>query len=301
MDINKDISLSREHEMNTYLNSMKAMYDNAILQNGEIYDIAFELTKGFSVVNEESILEDSRIIKVLRYVVAPSISQMKLGQFFGLTSIDKFENNKLARGTAKHRSLTKIAKSIADFVTENLDASRFIWLQEEKIDIELASRYAKNWTCSIVADQNAQTAYRNWRKELLEQAIVAKLISCGYIRSGFTGTVTKHTDIGIGEYTQEIKVRGRTTQKADVVFRSKKTHKLALVEAKAVGVEIDATKRIKECCDKANDWSSSPDLAEPDLVTVIAGFFTPNNIANLIASNVSVVWEHRLGDLEERA
>ena len=45
MTINKDISQSREYEMKTYLRSMRAMYENAITQNGEVYDIAFELTK----------------------------------------------------------------------------------------------------------------------------------------------------------------------------------------------------------------------------------------------------------------
>ena len=66
-------------------------------------------------------------------------------------------------------------------------------------------------------------------------------------------------------------------------------------------MEIDATKRIKECCDKANDWASSTELRDPEVVTVIAGFFTENNIKNLEASGVIVVWEHRLSDLEEKA
>lgn len=98
-----------------------------------------------------------------------------------------------------------------------------------------------------------------------------------------------------------MKVRGRTIQKADVVFRSKKSKKLVLVEAKAVGVEIDATKRIKECCDKANDWGAGAKLQSPDIVAVIAGFLTENNLENVTASGVDVVWEHRLSDFEEKA
>jgi len=301
MTLAADIAQSREYEMRTYLQSMIAMYSNAITQNGEVYDIAHELTKGFSSITESSILEDSRIIKTLRYAVAPSISQMKFGQFFGLTSIDKFENDKVAKGTAKHRELTKIAGQIADFACKNLDRSRFIWLADKSLKTDLAFSYAKKWTCSIAADQNAQTAYRNWRKEQQEQAIVAKLVSLGYVKSGYSGVIERQTDINIGEYTKEIKVKGRTTQKADVVFRSKKSRNLVLVEAKAVGVEIDATKRIKECCDKANDWASGNKLLMPEIVAVIAGFFTTNNISNLEASSVHVVWEHRLSGLEEKA
>jgi hypothetical protein len=82
-----------------------------------------------------------------------------------------------------------------------------------------------------------------------------------------------------------------------VIARSKKTNKLVLIEAKAVGVEIDSTKRIKECCNKANDWKAGRDLSNPVVATVIAGFFNSTGIRNLLASNISVVWEHRLSDL----
>jgi hypothetical protein len=301
MVIEEDIVQSREYEMKTYLDSMKAMYENALDQNGEIYDIAFDLTEAFSNISGRAVLADSRVIKAFRYAVAPSISQMKFGQFFGLTSIDRFENDKISEGTAKYRDLKKIADEIAAFTVRNLDQRRFAWLSDGKLKSDLAFDYAKQWTCSIAADQNAQTAYRNWRKAQQEQAIVAKLVSLGYVRSGYSGVIENKTDINIGEYTQEIKVSGRTIQKADIAFRSKRSKKLVLVEAKAVGVEIDATKRIKECCDKANDWASGRALQSPEVVAVIAGFFTANNIANLEASRVHVVWEHCLGGIEEKA
>ncbi len=91
MSLTDDLKRSREHEMRTYLNSMKAMYDNALAQNGEIYDIARDSTRDFQSIKAAAVCTDSRIIKILRYAIAPSISQMKFGQFFGLGSIDKFE------------------------------------------------------------------------------------------------------------------------------------------------------------------------------------------------------------------
>jgi len=296
-----DISASREYEMQIYLDSTKAMYDSALAQNGEIYDIAFDLTSSFRDISSAAVLEDSRLIKILRYAVAPSISQMKFGQLFGLASIDRLEKDRLSIGSAKYQQLRAISDKISEFASKNLDQSRFIWLNNPTLATSLAYDYAKKWTCSIAADQNAQTAYRNWRKAQQEQAIAAKLISLGYVKSGFCGVIEKSTDINIGEYTQEIKVKGRTTQKADVAFRSKKTKKLVLVEAKAVGVEIDVTKRIKECCDKANDWSANQHLQEPEVVAVIASFFTLRNLENLAASNVYIVWEHCLARIEEKA
>ena len=301
MSIDKEIKQSREFEMRMYLDSMNAMYNNALAQNGEVYDTASHLTERFANISGDAVLADSRVIKTFRYAVSPSISQMKFGQLFGLTSISEFENDKVAAGSAKYRKLETIANEIAAFTRKNLDQSRFIWLADAHLGSELAFEYAKKWTCSLAADQNAQTTYRNWRKTQQELAIVEKLVSLGYVKSGHSGIIDNKTDINIGEYTQENKVRGRTIQKADIVFRSKRTHKLVLVEAKAVGVELDATKRIKECCDKANDWASAANLQQPQVVAVIAGFFNTRVIGNLEASRVHVVWEHQLSGIEELA
>ncbi|NJN61640.1 MAG: XamI family restriction endonuclease, partial [Coleofasciculaceae cyanobacterium RL_1_1] len=296
-----DLQRSRECEMQAYLNSMQAIYDSTLQQNSEIYEIAAQLTQNFAEITPDAILADSRIIKILRYAIAPSISQMKFGQFFGLKSLSDYENDKLQPGTAKYRQLADIAPDLAQFAITNLDLRRFLWLVDEisPQTLPLALHYAQQWTCSLAADQNAQTRYRNWRKNLQEHAIAATLIELGYTKSRFTGTVDRQTDINIGEYTQERKVRGRTVQKADLVVRSKRSKQLILIEAKAVGVEIDSTKRIKECCDKANDWRSAQSLGSSVVITVIAGFFTPTGIDNLHKSKIQIVWEHRLEDLAD--
>jgi len=297
----KDIESSREYEMALYLASMSAMYSNAMAQNEEVYDTAMASTDGFSRIDSSAILQDSRIIRIMRYAVAPSISQMKFGQMFGLKSVKGFEENRISPGSAKHRQLKALAPKMAEFVSANLDAWRFKWIRDghDIRDMELAHAYARKWTCSIAADQNASTKYRNWRKDQQEQALAAQLTSMGYVKSGFSGTVKDYDDINIGEFTTERKVKGRTIQKADAVIRSKRPgHPLVLVEAKAVGVELDSTKRIKECCDKASDWGSSKELAGPSVVAVIAGFFTAIGVENLLASGVHVVWEHRLSDLK---
>ena len=295
MTVQSDIKKSRKYEMETYLGAMKALYENAIAQNGEIYDFAFELTHGFSSITASAIIADPRIIKILRYSIAPSISQMKFGQMFGISSVGVFED---AKGRLSSQ-LKRIAPQIATFATKHLDRARFGWLDDATLSIPVARDYARQWTCSIAADQNAQTSFRHWRKELQEQAILQFLISKGYVKSSLSGILTRSTDIAIGEYKQETRVRGRTTQKADVVFRSKRTKKLILIEAKAVGVELDATKRAKECCDKANDWRSSDELQPLDVICVIGGFFTETNLKNLVASGINIVWEHNLSMLKE--
>jgi hypothetical protein len=293
-----DRLISRRLETEIYTNSLKEMYKNAFQDNAEIYDSAFSLTKGFTEISVNAILQDTRIIKTLRYAISPPISQMKFGQFVGLTSIDKFEKKNLKNGAA-YEQLRSIAKNICDYINVNIDRDRFIWLDDVARKTSIAETFAKKWTCSVAANQNAETAYRNWRKDQQEKGAHAAIEAMGYTKSAFRGVVKNSTDIAIGTYTCETRVKGRTNQKADIVCKSKKTNRLILIEAKAVGVELDATKRIKECCDKANDWGTSVDLSNPNVVSLIAGFFTENNIKNLEASNITVVWEHNLQKLKE--
>jgi hypothetical protein len=301
MNDTDDIIKSRNHEMRTYLASMAALYENALAKNAETYDIAFRLTEGFARIEQGAILEDSRIVKVLRYAIAPSISQMKFGQMFSLSSLKGIEERRVSKGSAHYGTLRNIAAEMAKFASERLDKARFIWVSNPEHDSELARNYAKKWTCSIAGIQNAETVYRGWRKEQQELAIVGQLISMGYLQSSMRGAIQQQSDLKIGEYTSERKVRARTVQKADLAFRSKRSGRLTLIEAKTVGVEIDATKRSKECCDKANDWKSASLLGPPDVIAVIAGFFTQTNLDNLRASGVRVIWEHRLADLDREA
>ena len=279
MTVAQDIVKSREHEMLVYLALMEAMYDNAFLQNVEIYDLAAGLTDDFRSITADAVLADSRIIRVLRYAIAPSISQMKFGQFFGISSIDRFENQKVANPTAKHRELQAIAPRIATFVTEHLDKSRFRWLEEELEEglRGLARDYARKWTCSIAADQNAQTRYRNWRKDQQEHAIAGALIDIWNILGLYSAGCRAIPPISRSEsLLKRRESKAGRGERAGLVVRAKVSKKIVLIEAKAVGVEIDSTKRIKECCDKASDWKSCAALGNPIVVAIIGGFFTEN-------------------------
>lgn len=296
-----EIERSRSDEMKLYLDSMEELYENSQLQNLELYDIASQLTNSFRSVTPEAILEDSRIIKILRYSIAPSISQMKCGQTIGLKTVGNFENSKIDKSSRAFKGLMAAAGPLSAFFANRLDHSRFLWLKEnlDPDGLALATEFARKWTCSISSDQNAQTNYRNWRRNFQELRIENELVSLGYRKSSFSGVLHSYTDLSIGEYTREVRVMGKTRQKADLVVRSKHNHpgRLYLIEAKAVGVEIDSTKRIKECCDKANDWRSSIKLNSPGVIAVIGGYFTSVGLNSLRLSNVTPLWEHRINSL----
>jgi hypothetical protein len=81
-----ELERSRQFEMKAYIEQMDGLYRTHLAHNGVLFDIAAGLTDHFRGITAESIVEDSRVIKIGRYCVAPSISQMKFGQFFGLAS-----------------------------------------------------------------------------------------------------------------------------------------------------------------------------------------------------------------------
>ncbi len=294
----KDLKLSAEREDAIYDTRTAEFFAESLEHGMRIYDIATDLTAGFRRISADALIADSRIIQTLRYSMAPTFSQMKMGQIVGMHSTADFENHRTTRGSKMAR-LQLVAEAICDRVNQRICHPRFPWLADPSLDTQTNRTVAKAITCNLAADQSAQTKYRTFRKRMQESAIEAKLKEMGYGQSPSTATISKNSDLNPGQYRTESRiVGGREIQKADIVFRSIQTGNLVLVEAKAVGVQLDATKRVKECCNKASDWRSSQELGEPTVVAVLAGHFTATTLANLKASDVKVVWEHRLDMLE---
>jgi hypothetical protein len=256
------------------------------------------MTNGFrDRIVPKMILADSRIIKVLRYCMLPVLSQMKLGQLVGLDTTAEFEENIIDRG-AKFKTLKRAAPEICRMVNEYLDSQRFLWLQEnlELKELALAERYAKQWTCSLIANQNSATAFRNWRKELQETTAAESIVKAGYMSVQTRRIVASVDDLLVGQYSRECRVKGRNIQKADLVVRLKKSGKLLLIEAKAIGVRIDAFKRIKECREKFGDWKSQFG-DEIECAVVLSGFVPQREYESLLNDGGLVFWEHDIDTL----
>lgn len=296
-----DSDISRAAEKQFYMDIAKELYQASLEENKALYDFTYGITDGFSNITAEAIMNTPSAIKILRYCVAPPISQMKFGQLVGLRSVSKFEGRPVKPGSPGFTALENVAADICDFINLNIDKERFVWLTDQSLKTDAACENARLWTCSLVSCQNAGTSFRKWRKNRQEEIPIKFLEQAGYSQRSKSGAIFSRSDIEIGEYARETKIKGRTIQKADLVFRSRKTEELVLIEAKAVGVEIDATKRVKECCDKANDWLGVQNnrLGFPKVVALIAGFFTDANLASLRASNIEVVWEHNAHALEK--
>ena len=148
---------SERFETNIFFEMSRKLYSDSATQCDPLYDIAFQKTNGFrDKITPQMLLDDSRVVKVLRYCMLPVLSQMKLGQLVGLDTTAVFEDNIIDRGP-RAKELKKAAPEICRTVNRHLDSQRFLWLQEtlKGRELQLAEKYAKQWTCSLIANQNS--------------------------------------------------------------------------------------------------------------------------------------------------
>lgn len=298
MKIENELKKAERFETRIFFEMSRRMYADSVTQCDPLYDIAFAKTGGFrNPVTPAMVLDDSRIIKVLRYCMLPVLSQMKLGQLVGLDTTAPFEENIIDRG-ARFAELKKVAPALCRLVNDWLDSQRFLWLQESLAgkDLALAELYAKKWTCSLLANQNSATAFRNWRKELQETTAAEAIVKAGYASVQTRRIVTSADDLLAGQYSRECRVKGRNVQKADLVVRLKASGRLMLIEAKAIGVRIDAFKRVKECREKFDDWKSQ--FGDGIVCAVVlSGFVPQKEYESLLHEGGLVFWEHGIDSL----
>ena len=297
MILEDEILLSERFETDIFFRMARTLYSDCSMQCESLFDITIDKTNGFRKITPDIILSDSRIIKVLRYCMLPVISQMKLGQLVGINTTGDFEDSSVTSGR-QFKKLQEIAPRLCNLFSEYMDSQRFLWLQTDMTDsqLQLAVEYAKRWTCSLIANQNSNTAFRNWRKELQESSAAAQAVKAGYSSVATRRIITNINDLLPGQYSRECRVQGRNVQKADIVIRLKSSRKMMLIEAKAIGVRIDAFKRIKECREKFDDWKQSfGDQIEVGVV--LSGFMPVQEVRSLIDEGAHVFWEHRENDL----
>jgi len=114
------------------------------------------------------------------------------------------------------------------------------------------------------------------------------------------GGVDAVDDVLPGHYVKEQKIYGgsQKKQKSDLTARPALEPKLFCVEAKAVGIRLDSTKRLKELNDKYTDWKGSS--LPITTVGVVAGMFSDTElVATIKQRQIPIFFEHDLVKLVE--
>lgn len=288
--LRRQCAYSEKEEVKIFFKKAREFYDTASREGEELYDTAFGLTKEFRQIHGRNLVRNPRIIKILRYLLVPAISQMKLGQIVGVSTTAAIENGSQLE--------IALANRLAAVLRPNVDRSRFVWQQTRmnRASQELAKLYARKWTVSLMANQNATTDFRNWRKDLQENKIERAIMEASHRLLPERPVIREIGTIPPGSFVKECKVGRRAPQKADFVVRTRDGRKLITLEAKAIGVKIDAYKRIKEVRDKAAAWKR---LLGNDVqtVSVIAGFIPVGEVETLVEAGIPFFWEHQLNRL----
>jgi hypothetical protein len=310
--LKSEIAKSEAEEEKTYKRLTRELFRALQEPLKALFDQTAEATQQFAEITPNVLKEAPQIIKTLRYCLAPVISQMRLGQLVGLSTTDTFEE----RGTIPTADQ---AKQLARWFNDYLDRDRFPWLDQPTMkgaERTLAESYAKLWTVSLQSNQNAATEYRTKRKEQQESAIATALDGMGLKdqdqqpKSPQTeknkrnpkpqklGGINEIDDVRPAHFVRNKKVLAGSQKKqtTDLAVRPSTEPKLVCIEAKAVGIKLDSTKRLKELNDKYTDWSN----CALDIVTVgvVAGMFnTDDLVATIKLRGIPIFFEHGLDRL----
>lgn len=288
-DIIEDVAEeSGEIERHTYLDFIQSEYEANVEKAKELYDIAAEKTNNFHDITASAIREDSRIVMILRFAVEPTISQMKFGALIGISSTGSYEGFDPDDVTTPN---TATADAIAEFATENLSEKKIPWMGNSSASVDETYDWSRLWIADKVAEQRAETNYRNWRAAEQEQEVIDSLENVGFTESSHRGLISSKEDLEVGTYVGESRVVGEDTKKADVAYRPSEDT-LVLVEAKSMGVAIDSYKRVSEVRDKANGWREEFG-DDVHVIAVIQGGLDGEGVEDLM-QHVDVYFEHRL-------
>jgi len=282
---------SQQLEEEIFLDKIREFYEDELEKNKELYDFVCEHTNDFKNFDAEIIREEPNVVKILRYLVKPPISQMKFGQFNGVGSTTNYED---ADPSTPSKAT---ARDMANFMEENIDERKVPWLFNDEVDVDDWIDLSRDWTCDIIAQSEANTRYRNWRKDVQENRVAEAMKEAGLRHVSRSGTISDIDDLPAGSFTSETKVAcPGDDQKADFVVRPAKDEILFL-EAKAIGVKIDSYKRVKEIRNKESDWRAG--FPEARVGAAVAGWIPSSQVETLLGDDIEVFWEHRLDSLQD--
>lgn len=281
---------SQQREEEIFLNQIREFYDDELEKNKELYDFVAGHTNNFRDFDAEIIREEPNVVKILRYLVKPPISQMKFGQFNGVGSTNNYEDEDPSTPSKD------TAQQMADFMQNNMDERKVPWLYSD-VDVDEWIDVSRDWTCDIIAQSEAATRYRNWRKDVQEDKVAETMKEAGLRRVSRSSTISDIDDIPAETFVSETKVAcPGDDQKADFVARPGRDE-LLFLEAKAIGVKIDSYKRIKEIRNKESDWRAG--FPNARVGAAVAGWIPDSQIETLHGDDIEVFWEHRLDSLKK--
>ncbi len=260
------------------------------------------LTKDFTELTPETILNSPHILSVLRMVTAPPLAQERLA---GLSYVSKSLLKSLERGNLPKStntpelmdSLIRVLKPIRTM----LDKDLFPWLADKSITPQQRSRSAY-----IIADRLtgalSDPIIRNEQEKRQLKAIGTYLEAKGYLfikkvdnfKSMLPHTFSYHVNVPV-----KLGDSKTVNMPIDVVIRPEMISEYPiLVECKSAGDFTNTNKRRKEEATKINQLRATygNDIS---FCLFLCGYFDTGFLGYEAAEGIDWVWEHRISDFDK--
>ncbi len=121
-----EMARSAIDEEKIYMSLTLSLFQELQRPNQERFDQLMQATASLTVITRQVLQVNPGLVKILRYCLAPVISQMRLGQIIGLGTTDSFEERLV---TPTDEQADRLARWFNDY----LDRERFPWLANPKV------------------------------------------------------------------------------------------------------------------------------------------------------------------------
>lgn len=245
-----------------------------------------EETVDLSLLSEEpgTFITTKDRLRAIRYLASPAISEDDLKVIAEVESL----------AISKLRANPENAKRVVDQVLQTIDRNRFLWISEDREPTE-AERYAAVIsTVALAVTQEVQTERRNASKKAQEGAVRQLLLDMDFTEVPRRKATILSQAPGDFEFCGESEIG---PDKADVVVGLPDGRKM-LIECKVSNSTVNSYKRVNhEAAGKAQKWLTEFGTAGVVPAAVIAGVFSPANLASAQTRGLHLFWGHDLEPL----
>lgn len=270
---------------------------------------ALEKTANFTKVTPEIMLENPRVVQMLRMSTAPPIARDRL---IGLTGVDKSMIERMEKEDKlpirmKREQLIQQLGRVGEIIMRLADKDIFTWLERGEApsheDVHRAATVVADRLTGAVSDPIVRNAQERRQLNVIENWLTAR----GY-RHILPGKGLKFDAMEPGTFSFRLNVPvalPETDRKVnipvDAVVKPLESPPDAfplLIEAKSAGDFTNVNKRRKEEAQKFSQlkYTFGPDVR---FILFLCGYFDGGYLGYEAAEGIDWVWEHRTDDLAE--
>lgn len=268
----------RHHRMQEPLEYYLEALDESRGEVEELLEASVDLAR----IREEAhqILEDDRLLTVLRYLAGPPISH---------DDLQVLVDSRIS--SARLRDDPDLAPTIAQIILDGIDRRRFPWVTEGREPEEHEIQTAALATAAIMATRKTGTMRRHTGKNEQEAAVAAVLAAAGLHKVNTREVKVLNDAPGPGEFCGESILGSR---KADFLVGLYDRRTMA-IECKVSNSSVNSIKRLNnDAAAKAEAWSRDFGTVQVIPTAVLSGVYELRHLLDAQSRGLTLFWAHDL-------